>query len=99
MAAAAAWLPCRAIAETPQKAAAQWTDSNTETVEHRPHTISLRADDVTAVMAFDAHLRGNLRPPPQPRASLNADFAVAGFTVPADTMTWTVRVPADAEYA
>ena len=68
-------------------------------MEHRPRTISLRPDDVTAVMAFHAELRGNLKPPPQPRASLNLDFAVAGFTGPGDTMTWTVRAPTDAEYA
>ena len=96
MAAVAALMPS---GRAQQAVSAGWTDSNPETVVHRPRTVSLRPDEITAVMAFDAQLRGNLRPPPQPRASLNADFAVPGFTGPGDSMTWTVRVAADDEYA
>src|ERR1044072_1618429 len=83
----------------PQPPAAGWTDTNDIVVEHRPRTISLRPDDVTAVMAFDAELLGNLKPPPQPGASLNLDSPGARFNGPGDPMTWTVRASADAEYA
>ncbi len=89
-------LPSRGFSSPPEETA--WSDSNPQVVEHRPRTISLRVDDITAAMAFDAHLAGRLQPPPQPRPSLNADFAVRGFSGPADTLTWSVRAPASAEY-
>lgn len=67
--------------------------------EHRSRTIALRADDITAIPAFHAELTGNLKPPPLPRPSLNADFGVEGFSSPRDSLIWTVRPPADGDYA
>jgi hypothetical protein len=73
----------------------KWNDIR---AEHRPKTIAVRPDDITVVPAFHAELTGNLKPPPQPRPSLNGDFCVKAFVKPSDVMTWTVRAPEDGEY-
>jgi len=65
--------------------------------EHRPTTIAVRPDDITVVPAFHAELTGNLKPPPQPRPSLNGDFCVKGFVKPSDIVTWRLRAPEDGE--
>jgi len=66
--------------------------------KHRPKTIAVRPDDITVVPAFHAELTGNLKPPPQPRPSLNGDFCVKGFVKPSDVVTWRLRLPQDGEY-
>jgi len=61
-------------------------------------TVSLRPDDITCVMGFDARLEGSLKPS-DVRPGSARDFSVRGFLSPANRMTWTVRVPQGGDYS
>ena len=61
-------------------------------------TWKLRADDITTIMGYRAELSGNLTNVQNPDAGPIKDVAVYGFASDKDALTWTVEVPAEAEY-